>query len=305
MDFLTEAFSSKGITPSTLKLYKANLQRLNNNTIPTSIKFLKSPEKILNQIKTKKPNTQRSYIISIVSLLSTQPKAKKLYDIYFDILTKLNADLKDQTAKTPKETTNWMTKEELKEFYNSKAEALKSLPTPSKLTKQGYDDLLSFTILSLYFLQPPRRNIDYQLMYIIPKFNEDLDKSKNYYSMKDKMFYFNNYKTKGTYRTQSEPVSKEMQDVLKIYFKYHPNRADIKSKKEVPLLVESDGSSLGHSNSITRKLYKIFGKKIGSSMLRKMYLTNNFKHVLDELDEATKAMGTSVETARNNYIKKD
>jgi hypothetical protein len=57
------------------------------------------------------------------------------------------------------------------------------------------------------------------------------------------------------------------------------------------------------SQEITRILNKIFGKNIGSSMLRNMYLTNKYGDMVEELKEDTSDMGTSIGTAPNNYIK--
>jgi hypothetical protein len=57
------------------------------------------------------------------------------------------------------------------------------------------------------------------------------------------------------------------------------------------------------SQEITRILNKIFGKNIGSSMLRNMYLSNKYSNVIDELKSDTKDMGTSVDVALSTYIK--
>ena len=59
------------------------------------------------------------------------------------------------------------------------------------------------------------------------------------------------------------------------------------------------------STEITKILNKIFNKKISSSMLRNIFLTDKYSGVIDELKKDTNAMSTSVNTALNNYIKKD
>ena len=55
-------------------------------------------------------------------------------------------------------------------------------------------------------------------------------------------------------------------------------------------------------NSITRILNNIFNKKIGVSMLRKIYLTDKYKEQKDEMINDSKMMGTSINTINNNYI---
>ncbi len=52
-----------------------------------------------------------------------------------------------------------------------------------------------------------------------------------------------------------------------------------------------------------RTLNKIFGKKIGSSLLRNIFLTDKYKDTKEEMEEDVKAMGTSSMTANTNYIK--
>ena len=58
------------------------------------------------------------------------------------------------------------------------------------------------------------------------------------------------------------------------------------------------------SNALTSKLNAIFdGHKIGSSMLRKMYLTNKYSNVIDEMKQDAENMGTSTNVMQTNYIK--
>ena len=72
-----------------------------------------------------------------------------------------------------------------------------------------------------------------------------------------------------------------------------------------PFLVRFDGTPIDTSPEMTRLLNKIFGKKIGCSMLRSIYLTEKYGDVVKEMKEDVGAMGTSTETAQNNYIKSD
>ena len=58
------------------------------------------------------------------------------------------------------------------------------------------------------------------------------------------------------------------------------------------------------SQDITRLLNKIFGKSVGSSLLRNMYLSNKYSNIVEDLKNDVKDMGTSLEVALNNYIKK-
>jgi hypothetical protein len=69
-------------------------------------------------------------------------------------------------------------------------------------------------------------------------------------------------------------------------------------------LVKFDGTPLDVSNQITRILNKIFDKRVSVSMLRNIYLTDKYSDVMNEMSDDVKAMGTSINIATTNYIKR-
>ena len=140
-------------------------------------------------------------------------------------------------------------------------------------------------------MQPPRRSLDYSQMVVVPKYDENLDKAFNYLSIKGKTFNFNNYKTAGTYQTQSVPISEDLFQLLKKY-------------RKSGLLLQNGIKKLT-SPQITVILNKIFGKKISVSMLRNMFLSSKLSDTSKELSDNVADMGTSVNSAIHTYIKKD
>ena len=296
---LNEIFAIKKINERSKKLYINNLVKLNDGKQIKNFNFLNNSDIIMDKISNYKQNTQRNFIISIVSILKCllvdNKKYQKLYDKYFIILTELNKNLKDQTNKTDVEKENWITQEELKITFDKLYEIIDTINNKKKITETEYNELLKLVIFSLYYLNEPRRNKDYQLMKIIKKYDNDIDKNYNYL-VNDK-FYFNNYKTNHTYQTQIININDKLLEIIKVYLKFKP--------KSEFLLVNSNGDEFKNINDITRILNSIFKKKIGSSMLRKMYLTNKFGDMSKELNKTSKAMGTSAETIQNNYIKQN
>jgi len=67
------------------------------------------------------------------------------------------------------------------------------------------------------------------------------------------------------------------------------------------LLVEASGEPLVAVNAITRILNKIFGKKVGSSMLRHIFVTDKYGGVKKEQIKDALAMGHSVAEQQNVY----
>lgn len=300
MSKILNNLKEKEIAPSSLKLYLSNLKRLNDGQEIKNLNFLKDVEATLKKIEHYKDNTKRSYIISIVSLLKQEPKLKKLYDSYYKILIDFNDKLKNNTTKSDKQIENWITQDEVKKIYEEiKTKALEGMTT-RKI--KNYDDLLNYIVLSCYVLTPPRRNKDYQLMMLTKKYDPESSKEYNYLDIINKKFYFNNYKTAKSYKTQEVDINDDLFNVINSYLKYHPLIKDLK-KEDIPFLVYEDGKPLTGVNDITKVLNKIFKKKIGSSMMRNIYLTDKYgQENKDKMIDA-KAMGTSTQQLDATYIK--
>ena len=287
-----ELFKCKDITASSLNLYKTKLTILNDNKQIKNINFLYDIENITKKINHLKANTQRTYIIAIVSLLACMNKSqkvpkklKKLYEDYSKIMDKFNIDLKDQTKIT--DGTKIISNDDINKIYER-------LKQNKDKTKRAFQDYL---ILSLYTLLPPRRNLDYQLMKYIKKYNENLSNDFNYYD--GSTFYFNNYKTRGTYNKQEVQVPSQLQEIIN----YHINNNHL-NENDFILRDYNKETEIKGNNGMTIILNRIFGDKIGASMLRRSYLSNKYSNVQNDLQSDTKAMGTSISTATDNYIKK-
>ena len=312
--FSESLFEGKTITDSSKKLYLANLVRLNGGQEIKNLNFLKDVEAIETKLNALKPNTRRTYIIAIVSLLKTlieQAKYKKLYDKYYKILEALNAELKTSNEKTPKETANWLSQDAIKAKFETLKDILPELTT-KKITETQYMRLLNLVVLGLYVLQRPRRNLDYQDMIVsLQKSKTKADavadavvpKASNVLNLVSNQFEFNNFKTKGTYSMQTEDIESELRSIIDIYLKYHPLAKEMK-KQPVPFIVSHDGKPYTNNNDFTRLLYKIFdGQKVGVSMLRKIFLTDKYKDAVDEMQKDATSMGTSSTTIQDHYIK--
>jgi integrase len=137
-------------------------------------------------------------------------------------------------------------------------------------------------------------------MYVVKRLPKEYPKDKNFYDLHCKQFIFNKYKTSKTYGEQRIAVPEQLQKILAMLIKHHPN----KSQKEFKLLVKSDGSPLNTVNSITRILNRIFDRAVGSSMLRHIYLSSRFGASNKELAQTADAMAHSRAT-QNTYIKNE
>ncbi len=322
MDFkqeLVKKMVERNLSESSIKNYIRNLEILNDDKPLKNLNFLKNKDDILDKIKNKKPNTQRSYLISIVSSLSSldDSKLKKLYEYYYDKMTEMNETLKSEEKKNIKSETqskNWIERKEIDEKLNELENKVKSY-NKKDITEKQYNEVLKMIVLSLYALQAPRRNADYQYMLIVK--NKVPDDKINFLVYDKKEFWFRKYKTFKTEINKIRkddpnanelkvPINDKLFENINLYLKFHP---DIKGKKvsnskeEIPFLVNYDGEPLLSVNAITYIMNRIFGKNIGSSMFRHFYTSHKYGDVLEEMKEDAKYMSHSLEQ-QQDYIKK-
>ena len=302
-----DPFSNKpDISASSRKLYTFNLKKLNDGKDIKNLNFLSKPE-ILAKLEEMNPNTRRTYIIAIVSSLKDRPEAKykKLYSKYYELLIKLNGELKTNTTKSDKQKENWVEQDDVMKTCNELAEIIPLIQSKKSVSEEEYNRLLQAVVLGLYCLQAPRRNKDYTDCLIAKKVPDD--KEHNYLDVSNWEWVFNNYKTEKTYKQKKIAIGDEMRRVLQVYLKFHPFAKQIKKKvfEPVPFLMHHDGKAINTSTEMTRMLNKIFGKKVGSSLLRNVFLTDKYGDVAKEMKEDVAAMGTSVQVANDNYIKQD
>jgi len=302
--------TEKKLAESSVKLYLRNLEKLNDNQPLKNLNFLKEVGKITEKLAPYKENTKRGYLISITSVLAldktTKPK-QKLYDEYFKLMMDKNKELKAEEStntKSEAQEQNWLKWDEVEKQWNELKEKVDSFKSSKELSESQYNTLLQFVVLSLYVCLPPRRN-EYQKMVIAKTATEQSPTDINYLDWDGRRMIMNRYKTQKKEGQKIVPLPEALQAVLSIYIKHHPLIKGKMTKKfvPVPFLVFDDGKPLDQVNSITRILNKVFGKKVGSSMLRHIYVSSKYGDVNEEQKKDAEMMGHSVEMARD-YIKK-
>lgn len=307
---IIDALTKKGLAESSIAKYIRNLEKLNDDKPIKNIKFLSNPDDVLNKLVNYKPNTKKGYLISITATLNSIKGDNKLLNKLYERYNRLMIDTATSIKNTPTEEKsesqekNWISWDEVKKKFDEYKEKVNLFKGSKTINELQYNNLLSFTILSLYCLMPPRRN-EYQKTYIVKKYSPALPIDKNYYCVDEGMFVFNVYKTAKKNGQQTIKVNDELKDVLNTFLKFHPllKGKKITAKTEIPFLVHFDGTELNKVNSITRILNKVFDKKIGSSLLRHIFLSDKYGDIVEEQKEDAEAMAHSL-TMQKDYIKK-
>jgi len=250
----------------------------------------------------KNANSKKSYIASILYILrpyntKNDEFKKNIYLEYINIIAKNINDDKLKQSKNEKEQKNWISQSQLKEIYNDLYNKYSYLLNQKKLTQKEYQLLQNLLILSLYYLNQPRRLKDYCLMkyYYIDK------KIDNYIDYKNKHFVFNNFKTSKFYENNKVNINNDLYDML-IKF--------IKIKKENKfndsyLLENEKGDKLSNTN-LNQRLNIILGKNISVNNLRKSFLTDIYENIpsLEFINSISNNLGNSFNEQLKTYVKK-
>jgi len=305
---IKDKLKDKKLAESSVNMYVRNIEKLNEDLPIKNLKFLENVDNILAKLEDYKPNTVRNYLISIVSVLSIfkdNKKIKKLHDEYYKHMIEKAKQIKDSDNNEKSETQkkNWMTWTDVQKRYDDLKQDVESFVSKKLLNPSQYEKLLALTILSFYVLLKPRRNKDIALLYITKKVNDNMPIDRNYIDYDNKQLIFNVYKTSKTYDTQDTKYGNDLQQIINMYVKHQPNlKGTIPKDPEKIFLVNYKGEPLLAVNAITNILNKIFDKKISSSMLRHIYLSDKYKDTLKEMKEDAKDMGHSSEMQKE-YIK--
>jgi hypothetical protein len=181
--------------------------------------------------------------------------------------------------------------EEIKKFYEPLEVKAKSMLSNKTILDESIimDYLLVSLLGGVIKGLPPRRSQDYTEMKI-KNYDPKVD---NYY--KGGKFYFKVYKTAKTYGLQTLDVPVEFNAILKKW---------IKKNENTYLLYSSNDNTLT-SPQITKMFNKIFGKKVSTSMLRHIFLTDKYEDIpaLTKMEDLAEKMGHSVSQSME-YIKR-
>jgi len=259
------------------------------NLIPKEgIIDLEDTEKTIKYVKDKaKSQNSNKTILSAFYVLSGLQEYK---NEMMNEIDKYNANIRRQ-EKTKTDKENWIDFSDIEKIYDEKSPIIWKLTKQEKLKPKERRDIRKFMMFlltsGLFF--PPRRNMDWTMMYMKKEGHE----TDNY--IEGKYFHFNRYKTHYKYNEHILEIPKEIRKWLRAYKKIF----------KTDLLFTDDGGNQLNSNTFNQKLQSFFGKNISTSLLRKIYLTNEYKDLptLKKIDETAEKMGHTFSTALTNYVK--
>ncbi len=324
MDTLEKTLKEhRNVRDSTVKIYKRHLNKLANAITGSDYKsndFLKSKKKEIKSFLNKQTSsTKKNYIASILVALSPKARkepAKKYKDVYeeysnnlLDEHSKYTESLKDN-EKNLKESENWLDWEDIMKIRHKLGLEIKKMGYKQNSkeikNKKDLNTLQKYLVLSLYTLHSPRR-LEYADTKVISyrefqKLPEE-DKDNNIYlvvvSRNKKFFSFGKNAVKSeTPDNLKINLDKGLNSVLNLWLNVTNNTNDY-------LLKDSRGNKMT-KNGLSKFLSKIFSpKKISASMLRKIFLSNQFQPENEKKKKLAEEMNHSVKTQQSVYVKEN
>jgi integrase len=313
LHLIKQLMDERKVAESTANAYIKSLYALNGKKSFKNLTFLKDTEAIDAKIAEYAETTQRALlatIVSVLSLIKNKPTFKKVFNHYYEAMMKRSEAVRAEEGKnekSEKQRENWISWKQIEERKGELKEEVEKASKGKTATLNDFEKILQYVVLSIYTDIQPRRNQDYLDMYIVKKWNDKMPQDKNYLDMTSRKFIFHKYKTAKKHGTQTHDIPDSLWDAINKYLKYHPLWKGVAKRKNDPVkfLVGFDGAPLTAVNAITRILNRIFGKKIGSSLLRHIYISDKYGDLIEEQKEDAEAMGHSVAQQRDYYKRDD
>ena len=251
--------------------------------------FEKEHHKVMEHLqKNVRPDRRKTILAALVSLTG-KGKATDEYRVQMSKDADDYDEKKEAQTMTDRDKQNWVGQDHVLSVYKTLLKDTHLFNKPT-LTIAEKDRLQNLVILSLYVLIPPRRSLDYVTMKI-RNFNKDDD---NFFDKST--LFFNKYKTSKKYGEQIIKCPPKLAVMLRRW----------KAKQDSDYLLTGKNNSPLSQSQLTLRLNKIFGgKRVGTNLLRKMYLSDKYKDVpqLKEMSETAREMGHSVGEALSSYVK--
>lgn len=294
------------ITNSSINVYLSGIRSIAKDIktpLNTLDDIVDNHSLILQALMKYKPSIRKTKIAGFISLLDRKDKnPKEIEDIIKDYRIQMikdaeevnNNELKQKFSK--KQEDNYISWNEVEEVYKKMSVECLPILKALKSLNDGkiFDKLQKFILLSMYVLTPPRRSMDYADFKI---HNIDVDNDNFMTTIQRKHYLvFNSYKNKNKLGTQQISISPELAYIIKKWTKINDSDYLISTKTKGKV----------SQVRINQLLNDIFNKKIGSSMLRHIYLTHHFSNVdLEKLKDVTESMGSSQIERTLKYVNKN
>ena len=305
---------ARNIKPNSLRAYMISLRKLHEK-LDTDDEFDsienwlcgKNVEKIINILSDMKITTRKNYLASVIVALTTDKdkyeEELKEYRKYLDVIVaEYTKQMKSQT-KSEKQEANWVSMNELKEIVAGYKKTIRKMDLVNKeLWSNKEFNIYQMYLVGLLYTELPPVRLDYSNMLLITEkdYKKLTEKNKNYLvlvSRNKKYFSLGSYKTENHYGVHIIQIPPVINTVINKFLQHNTSGY---------FLINTQRNVLS-DNGLTKLINRVFantGKKISSTMIRHIYLSEKYEARNGEMEADAAALMHSVGTQQNIYVKK-
>ena len=289
-----------------IKQYEAQLKKLKSMFDSSNYDFLEAPEQVEKALEEKHFTTKRNFYNAIIILLlalNSDNQYDDLVEQYSDMRDQLNNKYIEENKTgiiSDKQSPNFATMEEVDSMLSQMKSDIQEMKNKTQ-TQQNKSLIRAYTLFTM-LKHIPTRNDYANLLYINKKAYDKLtqkEKVDNNYLVLDRSnktmkLILNVYKTAKKYGENIIEVPKKVQTTIRQYLTY----MKYKVGDNIFPMTKNALSQL-----LLKYSFKYSGKKISSTLMRKIYLSDKYADVKKEMEKDAKIMGNSVAVQQSSYVK--
>lgn len=290
------------LKPNTINQYIVQLNKIRKEFDADDLKFITKIKQVEDKVSEKHFTSQRNLYNAIIVYLMAIDEDKDIIKEYSDIRDKLNEKYEEeqQSGKiSEKQGKNFVDISEIQKMIDEMEKEVKTYKKKESLTSKQKQLLKAYTLFNI-LIRIPTRN-DQAGMILISKtmYNKlkEEDKKKDNFLLMEKTsmkFIYNVYKTAKKYAENIVDIPKDLEKILRMYIRLNK----INSGEVLFPMTKNAQSQL-----LLKMSQKYMGKRISSTMIRKIYLSSKYGDTLKEMKKDAKMMGHDTATAQKVYVK--
>ena len=293
------------LKPISIKQYEAQLRKIKKIFNADNYDFLKNPKDVEDKLSdlhyTSVRNLYNAVIILLMALNSNK-KYDKLIKNYSDLRDELNDKYIEEQKSgiiSEKQKPNFASMEEIEKMLKQLKSEVNVIKKKSKLNKTDKSTVRAWVLFNM-LIRIPTRNDASNMLYISQKDYKKLsddDKKQHNYLVDERnnlKFIYNQYKTSKKWGELVVPVPVDLKPMIRSYIKI----MDYKLNDNIFPLTRNALSQL-----LVKTSKRILNKNISSTMIRKIYMSDKYSDMKEEMEKDAKILGHDVSVGQSVYTK--
>ena len=288
-----------------IKQYEGQLKKLKTLFETNDYDFLSKPKEVEKKLEglhyTSVRNTYNAIIVLLLAL-NKEENNDKLIKEYTELRDTLNNKYEEEQKSgviSDKQKSNFASMEEINKLLAELKSQVNSLKKKNTFTQKDKSIIRSWILFNM-LIRIPTRNDASNMLYITQreyKKLSDKDKEEHNYLVNERnnmKFIYNVYKTSKKYGENIISVPADLKPMLRTYLKL----MDYKTGDNI---FEMSRNAISQLLSKTSK--RLINKSVSSTLIRKIYLSNKYSGMKEEMEADAKMMSHDVSTAQKIYTK--